>query len=64
MLYYSNIISDPYPDVIDPVTGDWLPKSYNDVKADSISRARRKAEDAMMKSDMKAVASMLSSILK
>lgn len=60
MLHYSNIINDPYPDTIDPVTGDWLPKSYNQVKAESKARA----EDEFMKSNTKALAGMLSSILK
>lgn len=60
MLHYTNIISDPFPDVVDPVTGDWLPKSYNDVKADALKRA----QDAVLNSDMVVVASMLSSILK
>lgn len=60
MLHYTSIINDPYPDVRDPVTGDWLPKSYNDVKSDALARA----EQELMKSDMRAVAGMLSSILK
>lgn len=60
MLHYSNIINEPYPDTIDPVTGEWLPKSYNQVKADSMARA----EDKLMKSNTKAIAGMLSSILK
>lgn len=48
MLHYTNIINDPYPDVRDPVTGDWLPKSYNDVKADAL----RRIEDAQMRTSM------------
>lgn len=60
MLHYSNIINDPYPDTIDTVTGEWLPKSYNQVKAESMARA----EDKFMKSNTKALAGMLSSILK
>lgn len=27
MLDYANIIQNPYPDVCDPVTGEWLPMS-------------------------------------
>lgn len=60
MLHYSNIINDPYPDTIDPVTGEWLPKSYNQVKAESIARA----QNQLIKSNTKALAGMLSSILK
>lgn len=60
MIHYTNIINDPYPDIIDPVTGDWLPKSYNQVKADSIARA----QNHLLKSNTKALAGMLSSILK
>lgn len=60
MIHYSNIINDPYPDTIDPVTGEWLPKSYNQVKADSIARS----QNQLIKSNTKALAGMLSSILK
>lgn len=56
MLHYSNIINDPYPDTIDPVSGEWLPKSYNDVKADQKSER----ENASQMQEL----SMLMSILK
>lgn len=56
MLHYSNIINDPYPDTVDPVTGEWLPKSYNDVKAD---QERDRLHSAQMQEF-----SMLMSILK
>lgn len=55
MLHYQNIISDPYPDVVDPVTGEWLPKSYNDVKADSMRAERERANKSSLKDVMQLV---------
>lgn len=56
-MYYEKDQFEPFPDVRDPVTGDWLPLSESD-KARSIRASQR---DKMSNSQ---IANMLSSILK
>lgn len=62
MLHYLNIISDPFPDVVDPVTGEWLPKSYNDIKADRFRKQREVANEQANKSSLKDVFNLISMI--
>lgn len=54
---YENDLFEPFPDVRDPVTGDWLPLSESD-KARSIRASQRQQ---MSNSQ---IANMLSSIFK
>lgn len=60
MLDYMNILTMPDKEIRDPISGYSYPMSYNDIKA----AKRQQAEDAIMKSNTKALAGMLSSILK
>lgn len=62
MLHYSNIINDPYPDTVDPVTGEWLPKSYNDIKAEQFRKQREVANEQAKKSSLKDVFNLISMI--
>lgn len=59
MLDYTNIIDNPFPNNFDS-SGQWTPASYNDVKA----AHRAKHENEAISNSDKAMAEMITSVLK
>lgn len=50
----------PFPDVRDPVTGEWLPSSYSMQQA----QMQAAADERQTKTDTRKMASMLLSVIK
>lgn len=63
-MYYNRDKFEPFPDMCDPVTGDWLPMSESDKARQVREKESRLRISQEASRNSSAILSMLTSILK